>query len=223
MPRKADPVRKLVDAAMALAAEHGWHALDLAAIAEKAGVTLADARGAIADKTDILRHFMAQIDAQVLATAAKDVSADDAPRDRLFDVVMMRYEHLQPYKPAMRRIAADLARDPAASLALAGPMLQSMEWTMTAARVAPDGPAGILKAKGLAAVYLSVMRTWRDDDDPGLARTMAALDRALRRGEGLLAAATVPLGLAGAVFRFASAFCTRRGATRPSEPAEPAG
>jgi AcrR family transcriptional regulator len=70
MPRKADPVRKLVDAAMALAAEDGWHALDLAAIAEKAGVTLAVARGAIADKTDILKHFMAQIDAQVLETAS---------------------------------------------------------------------------------------------------------------------------------------------------------
>ena len=36
---------------------------------------------------------------------------------------------------------------------------------------------------GLASVYASVFRTWLDDDDPGLARTMAALDRRLRRGE----------------------------------------
>jgi hypothetical protein len=28
----------------------------------------------------------------------------------------------------------------------------------------------------------SVVRTWLDDDDPGLARTMAALDRGLARG-----------------------------------------
>ncbi|KAB2864417.1 MAG: TetR/AcrR family transcriptional regulator, partial [Bauldia sp.] len=32
-------------------------------------------------------------------------------------------------------------------------------------------------------VYAEAMRTWLDDDAPDLARTMAALDRALRRGE----------------------------------------
>jgi hypothetical protein len=40
-----------------------------------------------------------------------------------------------------------------------------------------------VKVAGLASVYASVFRTWLDDDDPGLARTMAALDRRLRRGE----------------------------------------
>jgi hypothetical protein len=38
-------------------------------------------------------------------------------------------------------------------------------------------------AQGLAALFGRVLRTWIDDDDPGLARTMAALDRSLARGQ----------------------------------------
>jgi len=32
-------------------------------------------------------------------------------------------------------------------------------------------------------LFGSVLRVWVNDDDPGLARTMAALDRALGRGQ----------------------------------------
>jgi hypothetical protein len=39
------------------------------------------------------------------------------------------------------------------------------------------------QAQGLALLYASVLRTWLDDTDPGLARTMAALDSALARGQ----------------------------------------
>jgi hypothetical protein len=32
-------------------------------------------------------------------------------------------------------------------------------------------------------LFASVLRTWLSDDDPGLARTMSALDRGLARGQ----------------------------------------
>ena len=40
--------------------------------------------------------------------------------------------------------------------------------------------------RGSASTYASVFRVWLEDDDPGLAKTMAALDRRLRRGERTL-------------------------------------
>ena len=42
---------------------------------------------------------------------------------------------------------------------------------------------GVFRAQGLALVWARVMRVWLDDDDPGLARTMAALDKRLREAE----------------------------------------
>jgi hypothetical protein len=41
----------------------------------------------------------------------------------------------------------------------------------------------MVRAQGLALLFASVLRTWIDDQDRGLARTMAALDRALARGQ----------------------------------------
>ncbi len=54
---------------------------------------------------------------------------------------------------------------------------------LTAAGIGASGPRGMLRAQGLALLFGSVLRTWVRDDDPGLARTMAALDRALGRGQ----------------------------------------
>ncbi len=41
----------------------------------------------------------------------------------------------------------------------------------------------MIRAQGLAALFASVLCTWVDDHDDGLARTLAALDRALARGQ----------------------------------------
>jgi hypothetical protein len=60
---------------------------------------------------------------------------------------------------------------------------RSQQWMLTAADIDAAGPRGMIRAQGLAMLYARVLQTWVDDDDPGLARTMAALDRALARGQ----------------------------------------
>ena len=44
-------------------------------------------------------------------------------------------------------------------------------------------PKAAVRAQGLAVLYACVMQTWVQDEDPGLARTMAVLDRELSRGQ----------------------------------------
>src|SRR5258705_4910930 len=74
-------------------------------------------------------------------------------------------------------------RNPGLAIALQGTALRSQQWMLTAADIGAAGPRGFVRAQGLALLFASVLRTWVDDDDPGLARTMAALDRALARGQ----------------------------------------
>jgi hypothetical protein len=54
---------------------------------------------------------------------------------------------------------------------------------MTAAEIGANGPKGVVRAQGLSLLFARVLCVWVKDDDPGLARTMAALDRELARGE----------------------------------------
>ena len=57
---------------------------------------------------------------------------------------------------------------------------------LAAADISTEGPLGLLKLQGAALVFANTLETWLDDDDPALARTMARLDRELKRGERVL-------------------------------------
>jgi AcrR family transcriptional regulator len=178
---------KAVRAALELAAEGGWKAMTFAAIADRSGVSLADLHRDFNWRTDILRAFQSEVDAEVLAKA-KPATSEQSPRDRLFDIIMTRFEVMAPYKPALRRISNDLCRHPAEAAQLLPSSLASQYWMLAGAGAKLD-PGTAFRVAGLASIYARVFRVWLDDDSPGLDRTMAALDRRLKAGEEWLSSA----------------------------------
>lgn len=180
----AAPADRMIDAALALAAERGWRDLALADIADAAGLSLAEAYGAFRSKQAVLDGFARRIDATVLAEGA--VGQDEGPaRDRLFDVLMRRFDALQPHRPALAAILKDLPRDPPAACAAGWQLRRSMALMLEAARIDSSGLAGAVRVKGLTAVYLLSLRRFLADESADMARTMASLDGYLRRIEGL--------------------------------------
>ena len=173
---------KIIDAAMRLAAKDGWTGLSLDRIAHEAGVGLNDLRKEFSSKADILAAFSRSVDNAVLA---KSDPADlgEASRDRLFDVLMTRFELMTPYKSALGRIKDDLQFRPGEGLAQLGIAARSLYWMLAAAGIDAEGSRGALRIPGLMGLYGRVFDIWLEDDDPGLARTMASLDSRLRRGE----------------------------------------
>ncbi|NQU72381.1 MAG: TetR family transcriptional regulator [Rhodospirillales bacterium] len=182
-PRKPSPDR-VIKAAMALAAERRWRAVTLTDIADGAGVSLSQLHAVFSSKGAILRAFSDKIDAVVL-DGTDDEARDEPINDRLLDVLVRRLEALQDYKPAIRSILRDTLADPVAALCGGPRLLHSMAWSLEAAGVASSGVRGRLRTKGLAAIYLSTLYVWLRDDSPDLGRTLAHLDRALRRAERL--------------------------------------
>lgn len=178
MARKSDPEDKIINAAMKLAATRGWQALTLADIAKAAKLKLPDILSAFSSKTAILAAYGRRIDARVLDEAAAAEMEGESARDRLFDVLMMRFDAMAGEKAALRRIAADLKREPLSSAVLARPVLQSMSWMLEAAGIDSSGIAGAVRARGLALIWASAFKAWLDDDDDQ-SKTMAVLDRRL--------------------------------------------
>ncbi len=181
-PEVAD---RVIDAALALAAERGWRDLALADIAEAAGVSLADLYAHFRSKEAILVAFSRRIDAQVLAGDDPDLAVQPV-RDRLFDVLMRRFDALAPHRDALRAILRASCADPLAAVCGALALRRSMACMLEAARLDASGLRGLARIKGLAAIYLATMRVWLDDDSADLARTMAALDRRLAQAERLI-------------------------------------
>jgi AcrR family transcriptional regulator len=173
---------KIVAAFMALLAEKRIEQIGFAEIAREAGVSLGQLRGEFASALAILAAHIKAIDRAVLAEDLSDM-ADEPPRERLFDVLMRRLEKLAPHREAVRSLVRSARRNPPLAFALNGLAVRSAQWMLTAAEINASGPRGMVRAQGLALLLGSVLRTWTQDDDPGLARTMAALDRALARGQ----------------------------------------
>jgi len=170
--------------------------VSLADIAGQAKVPLGEMRDLFSSKSAIIAELLRAVDREVLNRI--DKVQDQEKRDLLFDVLMTRFDVLAPHKAALK----SMARAGGADLALAAPLLASQHWMLQAAGIDTSGPGGALRVAGLAGIYASVFRTWLEDDDPGQARTMAALDRRLRRGERTLRQVE---GVASAVRQFANA------------------
>jgi hypothetical protein len=115
--------------------------------------------------------------------------ADERPRDRLFDLLMRRFDALQPHKPALDVLRRELPGDPITALCAGASLLGSMRWMLEAADIPTGGWRGAVAVRLASAAYLSAMRVWQRDDSPDLARTMAALDARLRRIERWLTVA----------------------------------
>lgn len=168
---------RIVAAAMRIAAERPWGEITLLDIADAAGLSLAELRASFGSKANVLTAFNKAIDDEVLRKARP--SAGQPARDRLFEVLMARFDAMQPYKSAIRSIL----KSPSADGPLLWSLVRSQHWMLAAAGLDSEGTIGRARMAGLASVYSAAFRTWLDDDDPGLARTMAVLDRRLRSGE----------------------------------------
>jgi AcrR family transcriptional regulator len=215
------PKGRILAAALECAAKKSWADVTLLDIAEAAKLPLHELRGLFVSKTDIIAALLRAVDDEVLSKAPAR-SEGQEKRDRLFDIVMTRFELMQPYKPALKRISSYLCCRPGEAALLLGSSLASQYWMLAGAGAKLDGAGGALRVTGLAAVYGKVFQVWLDDASPSLDKTMAALDKRLAKGERMLS------GIETAcedVCRFACGFLPRGwkrgGAEAPAQPAPP--
>lgn len=181
---KKPPREAAIDAALALAAEKGWMSIGMGDIARKAKIKLAVLHELFEDKSDILAAYHRRLDRKVLETFEGEEGGN--ARDRLFDILMERFDVLNDDRAAMVSILNALCTDPK-EMVIAFPQLgRSMAWMCDAAGIETGGVKGAARVAGLGILYLAVLRVWKDDDSRDMSKTMAALDRYLDRGESII-------------------------------------
>jgi AcrR family transcriptional regulator len=170
---------RFIDATLALIARDGWRRLSMAAIAAEAGLPILNLYRAFASKSAILCGFFRRIDEAVLSVPV-EAEIDERPRDRVFDLLMRRFDALQPYRGAIEVLGRELPTDPLAAITGGAGLLRSVAWMLETAGISADGLGGALAVKLTAAAYMATVRVWLRDDTTDFAPTMAALDRRLR-------------------------------------------
>jgi AcrR family transcriptional regulator len=204
-----DPKNAIIDALLELAGERSWEDITISDVAARANVSLATFRDIFPSKGAVLAAFSRRID-HIVLDAAGDGLIGEPVKERLFDVLMRRLDALAPYKLGLEAISDWTRRDPLAAAAINRVVVNSMRFMLEAAGIDSEGPVGAFKLQGLAVAWTRVLRVWFRDDDPGLASTMAALDRELTRGGSFVSRAEDLNRLVSPLFSLARSLFERR-------------
>ncbi|HEX4112270.1 MAG TPA: TetR family transcriptional regulator [Stellaceae bacterium] len=162
---------------MTIAATKGWRRAGMGEIAQEAGLPLAEAYATFRAKPCLLAGFTRQINETVLAGG----KAEGSSHERLFELLMRRFDALKPHRAAIKAILRDSIGDPAGIFGV--PVtLNAMAWMLEGADISAAGWRGRARCLALTGAYAAVFRTFLADDSEDLGKTMAALDRRLKAG-----------------------------------------
>lgn len=173
---------RIADAALDLAAQKDWASLSVPKVAEACGEPLGVVLGVYPTTNRIASALMSRIDHDVLHQV-QTIDHSETPRDRLFEILMIRFDALQRHRSGYEALIRGLFSRPSAILMRAPRTIHSMALMLIAAGIDASSPLGMLRAHALAVAYGSVVRVWLADDSADLAKTMAALDKSLNRLE----------------------------------------
>lgn len=172
----------LLETAFAVIAEAGWSGASGVAIADRAGVPVVEVYRAFPSRMALLGALSRRIDEAMLEFDQAEL-VGLPPRDRVFELIMRRLDALAPFKAGLARLARDARRDPGLLLVAACRLDRSLAWLQEAAGLRSQGLRARLQRRALGAVYVATMRTWLRDEGADQAKTMAELDKSLRRIE----------------------------------------
>jgi AcrR family transcriptional regulator len=177
-----DSAGALRKALLELIETQGWIDLSFAEIAEKAGVPIAEAHRIYPSKTAVLLGLTRAIDERILTSLSAD-PLEGTAKDRLFDIVMRRFDVLKSDREAYRRLMRQLPATPGAFAALLCQLRRSLSLSLEAAGISASGLKGALRLKGLLAIYVAGLRAFANDESEDLAKTMAEIDKRLGQAE----------------------------------------
>lgn len=172
---------RLIDAMLACVGKQGWRGLSLDDVATRAKLSSGQTYAVCPVRAELLNMYARRIDLAAVADTGPAPEDPEARYDLLLDILMQRFEALEPDRQAVKTIIEDALREPETVLHLLPQSQRSFSFLAGAAGYPDRGPRGFLFAKALAGVWLATQRVWLRDESAGLAETMAALDKNLRR------------------------------------------
>ncbi|GIK49965.1 MAG: hypothetical protein KJZ75_02000 [Hyphomonadaceae bacterium] len=172
--------RDLARAALSLASSGSWREATLVKLADAASRPAADFYGAsLGEAIDCVEEAFDRAIAENLDQLAPDQSV----RDRLFELIMRRFEAMEPYRAAVLAMEQGQDRDPTLLAAAHQRHVRCARWVLALAGLEADGMTGNARAQGLGVIIGQARAAWRGDTAGDFAKTMASLDKNLRRAE----------------------------------------
>jgi len=172
--------RDLARAALTLAGASTWRELTLPQLAHAASRPVSDFYGAsLGEAVDCVEEAFDR----AIADNTDSLDPSQSVRDRLFELIMRRFEAMEPHRAAVLAMEHGLDRDPVLIAAAHQRHVRCARWVLALAGLEADGMTGQARAQGLGVIIGQARAAWRGDSAGDFAKTMASLDKNLRRAE----------------------------------------
>lgn len=165
------------EACLRVIENEGWKGFSFANASEQSTIPLSVFHDQFSSPSDVMIHLFRLLDQAVLKNLGTFEGL--SPKDRLFDILMSRFEAAQPYKAVLKSFWGDWVMNPSEAPAFACQGFSSMAWMLEAAGLSSQGLKGFMRVQGLTTLYLLTLKTWLTDDSPDLGKTMVFLDNGL--------------------------------------------
>ncbi|MEQ1618104.1 MAG: hypothetical protein ABL883_07140 [Terricaulis sp.] len=172
--------RAIAHAALSLAAEGGWKDATIPKLALAAGLSAPDLYPAtLWEAVDCVEEAFDR----AIAVSMDKLDPKQSVRDRLFEMIMRRFEAMEPHRTAVLAMEHGVDRDPTLMASQHQRHVRCARWVLALAGLEADGMTGQARAQGLGVIIGQARAAWRGDDAADFAKTMASLDKNLRRAE----------------------------------------
>lgn len=171
---------KIAQAALVCASERAWADVTLEQIAKTAKIQLRHIEDLFPDTLAVLSAIIRYIDAEAIHTTGKP-NRKDTLHDRLFAIIMARFDVLQEHRKAILSITKTI--EPLVLLTLLEELWTSAKKTLHHARSRQKKEQNTLHQATLLLIIAATFSYWKNDTSKDMARTMAALDRFLSYGK----------------------------------------
>jgi len=172
--------RDLARAALTLAAATPWREVTLLKLADTAARPISDFYGAsLGEAVDCAEEAFDR----AIGDNLEALDPGQSVRDRLFELIMRRFEAMEPHRAAVLAMEAGQDRDPTLMAAAHQRHVRCARWVLALSGLEADGMTGQARAQGLGVIIGQARMAWRSDDAGDFNKTMASLDKNLRRAE----------------------------------------
>jgi AcrR family transcriptional regulator len=171
--------QKIIDTALRLADKEGWEKITLEQIAKSTKIPATQIKKKFESTREILPLIVVSVTEKTFAACGKPDNKTPV-HDRLFDILMARFDVLQRHRAAILSIVTASRKDPQTALILACAQLEAMKKIQNFSSVLKYKTYRIFTPYLLWMLFLAAFQIWKTDETIDMAKTMAALDRYLR-------------------------------------------
>ena len=170
--------------AFKLIEEKGWNDFSLEKLAKEESIKIEDLIFFFKDETKLIESFSEMIDEQVIKEVDLNEFNQNSVKDNIFELIMIRFEKLSPYKKSLDILLKQLKYEPKTLKKLTKKIFNSLDLFLEISNAKNNYVFDFLKLNIMFIIYGYTFKIWLEDDSKDMGKTMAEVDKWLSEAEG---------------------------------------